>query len=241
VWLPAFLNAATLEALGRLVRVDHVLTGNNLAQCGGHLAPLEREQARPLLVNLRDQLRQRLRGVLFSAYGVGSQHRDSLDSTHAPDLDQQFQSLNPGLRPRPPVGSSLAECLAGLLDQALTFQYPDHPHFSMEVRRAGLRRVLEMVRGAVQDEGRVEVPRSHREEMKHIAVPLELGRMGETHFQLGSEWRGHFLRLLEQSDDSQLTVGQLRRWTESPRPRGLPPEAQRGSGQAPRRAGAAHP
>ena len=55
VWLPAFFTRRTMEDLGRLVILDYILTGHNLNQCGSHLSQLEREQARILLHNQRDQ------------------------------------------------------------------------------------------------------------------------------------------------------------------------------------------
>ena len=35
-----------MEDLGRLVLLDHVLTGNNLQQYGSHLSQVDQEQAR---------------------------------------------------------------------------------------------------------------------------------------------------------------------------------------------------
>jgi hypothetical protein len=61
VWLPAFFTPRAMEDLGRLVLLDHVLSGQNLNQYGSHLSQLEREQARALLQNQRDQMQQRIR------------------------------------------------------------------------------------------------------------------------------------------------------------------------------------
>ena len=61
-----------MEDLGRLVLLDHVLTGNNLQQYGSHLSQVDQEQARVLLHNQRDQMRQRLRNAMLAAYGIST-------------------------------------------------------------------------------------------------------------------------------------------------------------------------
>ncbi len=75
VWLPAFLTPRGMEDLGRLVLLDHVLSGHALNQYGSHLSQIEREQARALLQNQRDQMRQRLRNTLLVAYGISRMPR----------------------------------------------------------------------------------------------------------------------------------------------------------------------
>ena len=93
VWLPAFFTPRTMEDLGRLVLLDHVLIGNNLQQYGSHLSQVDRRQARVLLHNQRDQMRQRLRNAMLAAYGVSTLYADAIDTSH--ELDQHFVSLNP--------------------------------------------------------------------------------------------------------------------------------------------------
>ncbi len=193
VWLPAFFTHRTMEDLGRLVILDYVLSGNNLNQCGSHLSQLEREQARILLQNQRDQMRQRLRNAMLAAYGVSTMYAEAIDTSH--ELGAHFYALNPTLTLQPPVGASLKDALDHLFAQALAHQFPVHPHFADEVRRPALRHVWEVVQQATQArDGRVEVERSQRDEVRRIAVPLRLGDMGETHFVLRDEWKNHFLR-----------------------------------------------
>jgi hypothetical protein len=225
VWLPAFFTHKTMEDLGRLVILDYVLTGHNLNQCGSHLSQLEREQARVLLHNQRDQMRQRLRNAMLAAYGVSTLYAEALDTTH--ELGQHVYSLHPALTPQPPVGASLTDALQHLLAQALAHQFPAHPRFEGEVKRADLRRVLDVVRRATQvRDGRVEVERSHREDVRRIAVPLRLGDMGETHFVLRDEWYSGFLRKQAEEGHPGLTVRRLRAWMEQPEAMGLPRDIQ---------------
>ncbi len=225
VWLPAFFIHRTMEDLKRLVSLDYVLSGNNLNQCGSHLSQLEREQARVLLQNQRDQMRQRLRNAMLAAYGVSTLYTEAIDTSH--DLGGQVYSLNPALTPQPPVGASLKDALQHLLAQALVHQFPAHPHFDEEVKRPALRRVVEVVRRATQvRDGRVEVERPYREEVRRIAVPLHLGDMGEAHLVLRDEWKSRFLRKQAEEGNPVLTVRRLRAWMEQPEAMGLPRDMQ---------------
>jgi hypothetical protein len=214
-----------MEELGRLVILDYVLTGNNLNQCGGHLSQLEREQARILLNNQRDQMRQRLGNAMLAAYGVSTMYAEAIDTSH--DLGEHFYALTPSLTVQPPVGASLKEALNHLCGQALACQFPAHPQFAEEVRRPALRRVLELVRQATRErDGRVEVERPYRDEVRRIAVPLRLGDMGETHFVVRDDWQSHFLRKQAEENATGLTVRDLRAWIDQPEPMGLPREVQ---------------
>jgi hypothetical protein len=225
VWLPAFFTHRTMEDLGRLVVLDYVLTGNNLNQCGSHLSQIEREQARILLYNQRDQMRQRLCNAMLAAYGVSTMYAETIDTSH--DLGEHFYALTPTLTLQPPVGASLREALNHLFGQALAHQFPAHPQFVEEVRRPALRRLLELVRQATRTrDGRVEVERSYRDEVRRIAVPLRLGDMGETHFVVRDDWQSHFLRKQAEEGVTDLTVRGLRAWIDQPEAMGLPREIQ---------------
>ena len=125
------------------------------------------------------------------------------------------------------MGAGFKDCLEHLFAQALEHQHPDHPRFEGEVKRAGLRRVLQVVRQAAQiRDGRVEVEKPFREEVRRIAVPLKLGDMGETHFVLRDDWKSEFLRKKAQDGVKELTVQRLRQWIEKPEQRGLDREIQ---------------
>lgn len=221
VWIPGFLTPQALDELGRLVMLDHILAGRRLDEYGAHLSQLDREQARVLLVNQRDQVRQRVRNSLLAAYGVSNLHRDAVDP--ALDLETNFYALDPGLRLQPPVGAGFRDALENLFEQALRYKYPAHPDFEGEVKIGGLRRVLEVVRRAAEStDRRVEVERAYRDEMRRIAVPLRLGQMGEAHFVLGDEWLRDFEQKRAQDGLAEITVRRLREWIDRPQARGLP-------------------
>lgn len=75
-------------------------------------------------------------------------------------------------------------------------------------------------------DGRVEVERSQRDEVRRIAVPLQLGDMGETHFVLRDEWKSRFLRKQAEDGMPSLTVRRLRAWMDQPEVMGLPRDIQ---------------
>jgi hypothetical protein len=225
VWLPAFLTTGALEELGRYVVLDHILTGTKLDEYGAHLSQLDREQARAILVNQRDQVRQRVRNALLTVYGISTVSRESVDSANEPETP--FHTLFPGLRLQPPVGASFREGLDHLFGQALKFQYDAHPTFEGEVRLAGIRKVLEVVRRAAEHpDGRVEVDRADRDEVRRIAVPLQLGQMGDAHFVIGRYWVDDFDQKRARDDVDQLTVRRLREWINQPAERGMPREVE---------------
>ena len=225
VWLPSFLTSAAQRDLGRLVLLDGVLTGNRLNEHGAHLSQTDREQARALLANQRNQMRVRIRNYLLAAYGISGVDTGAIDHSH--ELDEHFVSLNPRCQVRPPVAARFRGALEDLFSQALAAQYPDHPEFGIEVRRPALRRVLEVVEQAAADpEERVEVPRPVRDEMRGIAVPLGLGDMGETHFKLGRRWFDELNRKHARHGGGPMTVGMVRGWIEAPERRGLPRDVQ---------------
>ena len=173
----------------------------------------------------RDQMRARIRNCLLTAYGLSKADANAIDESHG--LDEHFVSLNPRLALRPPVAAGFGEALRDVFAQALAASFPDHPEFGVEVRRPVLRRVWEVVeRAAAEPEGRVEVERRIRDEVRHVVAPLDLGEMGETHFKLGRRWYDELDRKRAQHGGETLTVRDLRAWIESPERRGLDREVQ---------------
>jgi hypothetical protein len=226
-WVPNFFSGDALKDLGLLVVLEHVLTGERFTSYASELSPPDRLAARTLLENQCSQLRQRVRHHLEAAYGLDALLPGSLDLTQELEPHEQFQSLKNGFDPRPPAAANLRGALDGLLDQALADDFPAHPKFEAEARKRNLEKVYEVVsQAARQEDGRVEVERTLRPLIRHIANPLLLGEMGPdaTHFVLGQHWKNHFTRKAAQTG-SALTVAQLRQWIDDPKPMGLPKEA----------------
>ena len=221
VWIPSFLNERALDELARLGILNHVLMGTRLDEYGTHLAVAERMEARTTLKNQRDQLELRVLSALKQAYGIAQGADSSIHTSHA--LDEHFLSLFSGLRLQPPPGGGFKESVEHLLDQALEHQYPGHPKFEAEVRRAGLKRALEVLSNAVDSaDGRAGMDRSQRDEIRRIVQPLHLATCGEAHLSLGNHWANHFTRQMAVTEVNSPSVRQLRQWIDEPRAMGLP-------------------
>lgn len=227
-WLPSFFSTEAQKDLGMLVILEHILTGERFGQFSNHLSPQDRQSAKAVLESQRSQLRQRVLNHLDAAYGLDALTQGSLDTTHDLDLNEHYVSLFPGFTPQPPVAANLAGAMQHLLNQALTHEFPAAPHFEAEIKSGSLKKVYELVFPATQvPDGRLPIDKTMRPIVRHIAVPLLLGDMGidATHFVLGQHWKTHFSRKASDTG-SPMSVGQLRRWIDDPRPMGLPKEAQ---------------
>jgi hypothetical protein len=228
VWVPNFFSIDALRDLGLLVVLEHILAGERFSGYASHLSPQDRLAAHTLLENQCSELRQRVKHHLEAAYGLDALLPGSLDSTQELELHEQFASLKNGFTPQPPAAASLRGALEQLLDQALTDDYPAHPKFEAEVKTSNLRKVYDVVvQAARKEDGRVEVEKSLRSLVRQIANPLMLGELGPdaTHFVLGQHWKNHFTRKAAAQAGLALTVSQLRKWIDDPRPMGLPREA----------------
>jgi hypothetical protein len=225
-WVPTFLSLQLQADLGRLVILDDLLKGERLNDHTAHLAAIDRPVARSILENQQSQLKQRLKGVLESAYAVASADPGTLDTSHG--LDQHLISLEPSFEPRPPVGNNLKEAFTKLLDQMLSRQFKAHPDFGDEEVKVGqLRKVFEEVRKAAHaQDGRIIVEdRTVRPLLRKIAQPLRLGDMHEAPFILGRHWNVHFEKKAAETG-GPITVASLRRWMDEPEPMGLPTAVQ---------------
>ncbi|MCA9519462.1 MAG: hypothetical protein KC609_00750, partial [Myxococcales bacterium] len=222
VWLPSFLSLSAQRDLGTLVVLDEILKSDDtFRRHASHLSAIDQQQARELLKNQRSQLRQRTIQILEGAYGAAMPLPGSVDESHTPA--EHFQSLDPSFTPQPPVGATLRHAFEHLLDQMLGAQFPAHPRFGSELKTSALRKVQEEVARAAQaQDGRIPIDKPMRPLMNEIAVPLQLGEMGETHFVLGRHWYTH----LNRHSEGELTVGKLRAALDLPSPMGLPANAQ---------------
>lgn len=227
-WIPAFFSEDAQRDLGMLVILEHILTGERFGQYSTQLSPQDRQSARSLLENQRSVLRQRVQNHLEAAYGLDALLAGSLDTVHELDLSERFVALCDGFVPRPPVAANLGQAMTHLLSQALEHEFPAAPHFEAEIKTTPLKKVFEQIMPATQSaDGRVAVDRTLRPLIRQVANPLLLGEMGldATHFVLGQHWRQHFARKAAETG-SAMSVSQLRKWFDDPKPMGLPKEAQ---------------
>ena len=227
-WIPAFFSAGLQRDLAKLVIITHVLGGDRLDQFADHLSPADRVQARGLLSDQRSSLEQRVRTAIRQAYGVEREVPGTIDTSHG--IEDRIQSLRPGLTAQIPIGATLGDAFTGLLCQLFDHQYPRHPRIEMPYKAANLRVVLaETLRAASSPDGRIEVPSDKRKVMRTIATPMELGQQYEAPFVIGTKWKDHFDRSIAaaaQQGQSEVTVGDLRRWIDAPEAIGLPRDLQ---------------
>jgi len=228
-WVPAFFSQRTLDDLGRLAVLEHVLGGNRFEGYASHLTPAARQAAHGILENQRDTLRGQLVAAVNLAYGLGSGSAAGvIDQAHEIDLADRFQPLAAGLTLRPPAQASLSGALDDLLGQALAWEFPAAPALGTTLTTGKLSTVLRKVVEASQArDGRAAVERDDRTLLRQIADPLLLGEMPPdgTHFVIGHHWKDHFHRQRAQ-DDGPLTVEKLRHWIDEPGKMGLTRAAQ---------------
>jgi len=226
VWLPSFLSAKSLNELGRLVTLDHILQGDRFEQYASHLSLIDRTQAMGLAKNQRDSLRIKLRSQLEVAYGIRPEPKDAVTHTLTPD--QQLRSLDPTLEPRPPVGADLADAFSDLLDQLFAHQYPAHPEFETEIKPTVAKKVWAELQTALESpQWRAHIADLPTRKLVRAIVPAcKLGETSENSVVLGTHWSAHFGQSMAKENVTTPTVGHLRTWMDQPRPMGLPVELQ---------------
>lgn len=228
-WLPAFFTASTLDVLGRLLKLNHILNNDQrFTEATASLSPVARQSAKPLLEAMRTAARSQLDAALLGAYGVTTASEKAVDASHS--LANHFPSLKAGLDIAPPTRANLRDALDQVLDQALRFTYPGAPDLGeTEVRPADVRKVADLCATAVvETDGRLMVGDvADRRLLARIANPLEFGVQSEQAFKIASSadrWDNTFTRVIGQSVKNgidTITVGLLRRAINEPQPMGL--------------------
>lgn len=229
VWIPSFFGQPAQKDLGRLVVLDHVLTGARFDGYASRLSAVDRAQARQILDNQRSVLKVRVSEYLEYAYGVRPPAGNILDSAHQLDPEEHVHSLHPEVAVRPPAAANLQQALVALLDQALVGQFPAHPFFEPETKlgRATLARVWgELQKALSAPDGRAMVDPALRRDTKAIVTALKLGQMAEAHLVVDDFWRVHFERKLAQNGGGTASVAKLRTWISEPKAMGLPEELE---------------
>jgi hypothetical protein len=227
VWLPSFFSEGLQIELGRFVVLDFLLSNDDrLRQHSPHLSLAERSEAKTVLTNQRDQLRERLRRALRMAYGVMTAEPGILDESLFLEKDQQFQSLDTAIAIRPPAAAELRSALDNLVEQGLDGQFPAHPKFNRGELRltAGLvQQAYESMREALEaPDLRVSIDRDLRKKLRPLLEPLDLAQVGEQFLAVKTSWFDRFDPREAQLLRRSATVGELRNWINEPSRRGLP-------------------
>jgi hypothetical protein len=227
VWLPSFFSASLQIELGRFVVLEHLLSNDDrLRQYSSRLSLAERTEAKTILTNQRDQLRERMRRALRMAYGVMNAEAGMLDEGLRLEKEQQFQSLDASIVVRAPAAADLKTALDSLIVQGLDGQYPAHPKFNNNDFRWSTNFVQQaydkIVEALTSPDERVVVDRDFVRKYRVLLEPLELARVGEQFMQVEKIWFHRFDPREEQLPTKSATVGQLRQFINEPSPMGLP-------------------
>jgi len=228
VWLPNFFSESTLQLLGKLVRLDYVLGGDQFDKLASYLPPADRAAARTQLDNERSAVKSRIYGALAQAFGVDTASTGVLNDGGLA-LAEQYTALDPGLALQAPIGTSLRQHLESIAGQLYRYRYPKHPEFAELISGADLRHTRDQVVLALQQpNGRLEnVDTTLRKVLTRVVGPLKLGTMHAAHFIADvSEWVDIIEKRRAAEGLTSLTVGQARRWIdgEGAERRGLPRE-----------------
>lgn len=228
-WLPSFLNFEAQKAIGKLVRLEHILDEKRFKTFVAHLSEQNQAAARPLLEGQRDILHGQLRVQIEALYGLREAQPQYADTANQLTGSEHFQTLCQ-LNMRPPVAANLRDALNGVLTQAMEFQFPGAPTFEDEAKftKTTVGKVLEVVEQALAttEPSVVVTDTMVRKIARQIANPLKLGEMHETRFQLGHHWRNHFAQRQARDAGQPVTVAKLRAWLNEPNAMGLPILAQ---------------
>jgi hypothetical protein len=227
VWLPSFFSAGLQSELGRFVILEFLLSNDDrLRQYSSHLSLSDRAEAKTVLANQRDQLRERLKRALRMAYGVMTPEAGILDEAFRLEKDQQFQSLDAGIPIRVPPSADLRSALDSLIEQGLDGQYPGHPRFSKDELKLNnnlVQQAYDKIREALDaPDSRVAIDRDVRKRLRPLLDPLELAHVGEQFLAVKTVWSDRFDPREAQLPMQTANVGQLRKWMNDPKPMGLP-------------------
>jgi hypothetical protein len=201
IWMPFFFSEGMKTELGRFVVLEFLLSNDDrLRQYSSHLSLADRAEAKTVLLNQRDQLKERLRRALRMAYGVMNPEPGILDEGLSLEKDQQFQSLDG--------------------------QYPAHPKFNkddMRLTNALVQQAFDKICEALEaPDGRVAIDRDVRKKLRPLLEPLALAQVGEQFLAVKTVWFDRFDPKEAQLPNRIATVGHLRQWMNEPAAMGLP-------------------
>jgi len=227
VWVPHFLTTQRMEDLGTLVQLEYLLTGQHFDENAGRLAVNDREPARRALQGRRESLREQLQTALRQAYAVQAPTAEHIGAEVPPG--NSFVTLTAtGLQLRMPIAPTLTVGLTDVLQQALAYQYPEHPQIPQgdgELKKSELTAALELARLAASRGGRVEgVDKSRVGAVRRLVQGLRLGELRENVYVLDRTTFGWWDRFTRWTAGEQETSAQTLR--ESLREYGLSTELE---------------
>ncbi|KQS08323.1 hypothetical protein ASG04_14555 [Curtobacterium sp. Leaf183] len=210
-WIPNFLTAAKQDELGKLVRLEYLLTGGRFDQNADHLAVAERGPARQTLESQRRTLRDAMVVALRQAYGVNT----PVDTNVGNDLggNEIFSTLA-GLTIAPPATGTLLTGFRYALDTAWADEFPEHPDLGAEeVTASKLSPALNLITSTIEQGGRRQgLAAGEQRAARDLIVPLKLGALNENVLVVDAAHFGWTADLARWQGElgAGITVGQLR-------------------------------
>ncbi|MGF0227382.1 hypothetical protein ACQR3Q_16650 [Dietzia natronolimnaea] len=212
IWLPNFLTSARMDDVGKLVKLEYLLTGSRFDQYSTSLPVADREPARNQLKNQAASLRDQVIGALRQAYGIDAVRDDQIGAK-VPD-GRNFETLAIGYDPLKVSASTFTAAAEAALGGALDARYPNHPTVDRatdEVRKGDFAAVLELARKAMVADGRIEqVDRPTANKVRRVVDGYGVGKLAEVTYVLSApyfRWNDEFTKAAAGSD---VTVGDLR-------------------------------
>ncbi|KQP66912.1 DUF6079 family protein [Nocardioides sp. Leaf285] len=212
VWLPNFITSSRMDDVGKLVKLEYLLTGNRFDQYSTSLPVADREPARSQLQNQAASLREQVIGALRQAYGIDAVRDDQIGAK-VPD-GRNFETLAVGYDPLKASGSTFTAAAEAALGGGLDTRYPNHPAVDRgtdEVKKGDLVAVLELARRAMAAGGRIEqVDRPTATKVRRVVDGYGVGRLAEVTYVLSApyfRWHDAFTKAAAGGD---VTVAELR-------------------------------
>ncbi|GAB3489485.1 hypothetical protein FB471_3873 [Amycolatopsis cihanbeyliensis] len=193
VWLPAFLSEQRSSQLGKLLRINYLLTRNRLDDHTAELSTDDRIRMRHQLQAQRDNLTTQLVSVLGQLYGIARGDAGNVMDGSMLEEGHVF-SLHPEYEPRLQGGATFEYNVQELADGLFAELYSNHPDFDPKQQRkpvttAELRTALACMTRAAEEGGRVVLERGQLDPVRRILHPLKLGEVHDGPLILNNEWR----------------------------------------------------
>ena len=210
-WIPNFLTQPRQDELGKLVKLEHLLTGGRFDLNADNLPVADRGPAKQTLESQRRTLREVMVTTLRQAYGVNA----PVDTNVGGDLggDELFSTLAGVVISPPPTGTLLSG-FRHALETAWANEFPEHPDLGTEeVTARQLNPAIELVTSTVEQGGRRQgLSAAEQRVAREIIVPLRLGVLNENVLVVDAAnfgWTHQFARWGGELGAS-ITVGGLR-------------------------------
>jgi hypothetical protein len=225
IWLPTFFSRELENELGDLVVLEHILDGDT-SRYLGHLRIEDQHTTRADLMSLRAQKESLIKRCLSDAYGLTVASKTTLlDPSRS--VDEHIVPLLEDLEIRSVLAGNMKDGMRQIADAVLSKRYPHHPRFDGPVSASRMERIRVLLDRLLDTrDRRMNVERSERSDLKAYADPLGLTDTGD----VATVLRDRPLQELEQARQQKgldtPAVGDVRRWLDPARTRGLVPEVE---------------